>query len=136
MNRPLLTDLWQRIRLAYGVLTAPRPLAVAPVGLPLVYDPVTRRLVITGDFEIHATGNLFLSSDQHVVVQSGNEGGEYTHHVHLNPDLEEENAIRIEGREPGSPGQPDLQSHDGAKYLDAPADHGDDACSCSDTNAG
>lgn len=122
-----LLDLLQRAKLAYQVLVAPRHVVATSIGQLVSYDPVNRRLVIDGDFEIHATGNLYLNSDQHVVVHSGNRAGTYTHKIWLNPDLEDEYAIHVEG-EQGSSSERDLQSITGQEGFGTPADHGEDHC--------
>lgn len=87
---------------------APSDLAKVSKGSPVFYDPETRRLFIDGDFQIHSTGNLILSSDQHVVINSGNDGMDYTHQVHLNPPLEREDDIQF--TQQGSIGKRTLQS--------------------------
>lgn len=118
-------DIFQRIKLACSVLVAPANTIAAQAGQLISYDPVNRRLVIEGDFEIHATGNLYLNSDQHVVVRSGNDGGQYTHQIHLNPVLEDSDAIHVEVDQYGSPREQSLQPSGGSQGLDAPADHGE-----------
>lgn len=99
MNRllqaELILGLFQRVKLACKVLVAPRNVVAQAVGQLVTYDPDKRRLVIEGDFEIHATGNLYLNSDQHVVVRSGNDGQDYTHGIHLNPEIEYREAIHV-----------------------------------------
>ena len=114
MNRlslpnPIL-DLVQRIKLACKVLVAPRHAVAASAGQLISYDPDNRRLIIQGDFQIHATGNLFLSSDQHVVLSSGNDGETYTHQIHLNPELEIDDAIHVQDDQHRGTGEPALQS--------------------------
>jgi hypothetical protein len=102
--------LISRVKLALQVLMAPNDLEKVTKGSPIFYDPVSQRLLITGDFQIHATGNLILSSDQHLVINSGNDGIDYTHQVHLNPPLERENDIQF--TQPRSIGKRALQSPD------------------------
>lgn len=89
-------DLIQRFKLALQVLVAPRHVVMAPADQLISYDPIQRRLVIQGDFQIHSTGNLYLTSDQHVILSSGNADGDYTHQIHLNPVLEEEDTIHVD----------------------------------------
>jgi len=131
MNRQspvdMILDLIRRFKLAAQVLVAPSSVVSSSVGQMITYNSKTRRLEITGDFEIHATGNLYLSSDQNIILHSGNSDGEYTHQIHLNPDLEEDYAIYVD--QPGSPGEWDLQPQNRLESPSSPTDNGN-AGSC------
>lgn len=126
MNRQspvdMILDLIRRFKLAAQVLVAPSSVVSSSVGQMITYNSKTRRLEITGDFEIHATGNLYLSSDQNIILHSGNSDGEYTHQIHLNPDLEEDYVIYVDQQ--GSSREWDLQSQDRLESLSFAADNG------------
>ena len=132
-----LSRLVNRIKLACQVIVAPERAIGAATGQLVTYDPATRRLVIEGDFEIRATGNLFLNSDQHVVLCSGNTAGQYTHGVWLNPNWEDVDAIHIDSQH-RSVGESNLQPDDRQELAGPDTGHAGSSCgscSCQDSHA-
>ena len=62
-------------------------------------DLTNRRIIIPGEFNFHATGNLTLSSDQHVIIKSGQTAeyrAGYVHGIWLNPIQDELNQPILE----------------------------------------
>ena len=117
-----LKGLICRVKLACQIIVAPERAISAATGQLVTYDPSTRRLIIEGDFEIRATGNLFLNSDQHVVLCSGNAAGHYTHGVWLNPNWEDVDAIHVNSQH-RSIGESDLQPDAGPEFISIDPSH-------------
>lgn len=73
-----LQSLGQRVRWAWLAFTAPALKPVVQLEHGAYMDLANRRIVVPGEFHIHAQGNLRLSSDEHVILRSGaiEHGGE------------------------------------------------------------
>lgn len=85
-------SFWQRLKLAAQVFRAPvlKPVVELQNGMKL--DLQTGQLIIPGEFNIHATGTLRLTSDEHVIIQSSRQPEDrpgYRYSVWLNPDLDD-----------------------------------------------
>lgn len=67
---------------------------IHPAPPPLRFDAATQRWVLEGDLAVHLTGSLRLSTDKHIILQSGRTPVPgrpgYVHGVWTNPPLNAE----------------------------------------------
>lgn len=93
LKRTWWHSLVTKTQRAYLALRTPAsmPISVIQLSDGLLIDLKTNRLVVQGDLNLHTTGTMRLSSDEHVILESG-EGtdsrGE-TQGIWLNPVVDE-----------------------------------------------
>ncbi len=62
-----------RTRKAYLAFKSPPtlPSTVIQLSNGVMLDLASNQVIVEGDFSLHSTGNIRLSSDEHVIVESG-----------------------------------------------------------------
>lgn len=96
----MLTNFFNRIALAVKAFNKPNVMCIE-IGNGVILDLSNNRLVIPGDFEFHAEGNLRLTSDRHIILKSGQDADRregYTHSIWLNSEEDENGDPLFSGR--------------------------------------
>jgi hypothetical protein len=70
-NISYISKIWQRCYLAYLAFTSPDLTPCIKMKNGVIIDIENQRVIIPGDFNLHTTGNLRLTSDKHVIIKSG-----------------------------------------------------------------
>jgi hypothetical protein len=100
-----LNRFWQRCYLMYLAFKSKDLTPCIKMKNGIIVDLDNQRLIIPGDFNLHTTGNLRLTSDKHIIIKSGRVPEErpgYVYGIWFNSDED-------------SDGKPLL---DNAKYLE------------------
>lgn len=87
------SELFERCKRAVVAFRTPYEVTTVRFDNGLVLDLANKCIVVPGDLTIHATGDFTLSSDKHVIIQSGCDPEEregYVHSVWLNPSFDEQ----------------------------------------------
>ena len=83
-----INRIWQRFYLAYSAFTSDLSPYIRLKNGSIV-DLNNQRLIILGDFTLHTTGNLKLTSDKHIILKSGRlpeERAGYTYSIWFNSE--------------------------------------------------
>ena len=133
------TSFWSRVSTAFNVLRGKEVSSF--LENKISWDPVEEKLIFHGDVEIRSTGTLVISSQEDIIIESGNREGEYTHSIWLNSELEGEYANGEYISEHGedlcqrrSSGECDLQSGVRPQIPSTLGDHGEDGCGSCQSN--
>jgi hypothetical protein len=81
--------LWQRCYLAYMAFMSSNLSPCIKTKNGVIIDIENQRVIIPGDFNLHTTGNLRLTSDRHIIIKSGRTPEErdgYVYGVWLNSE--------------------------------------------------
>lgn len=67
----LMPSLLQRLSICYDLLLTRKYSPVIKTANDVLIDLEKRKIIISGDFHMHCTGDLRLSSDKHILLNSG-----------------------------------------------------------------
>jgi hypothetical protein len=92
-SKPTLWQrLFQRIGLAARAFMAPLDSPRIQLKNGTILDLSTNTVIVNGAFTLHSTGELCLSTDEHLILLSGRTPEErpgYQHSIWLNPDFDD-----------------------------------------------
>ncbi len=87
-----IRSLFQRLIWSANAFTMPMNNPIIKLENGILIDLANKHIVIPGEFSLHSQGNFRLSSDQHIIINSGQgyEGREdYRYSIWLNSSLDE-----------------------------------------------